>query len=133
MRAYVLALAMIAGLALADTPTKPVQNQASAAYGAPKHEQRGTKDAPLFVEGLVTTQRSEDEAQRQADEGKDKAAVDERVARYTGFSAGFTLLLFLASALRLACSPGNCNLSRTASKIRPLLRMPPSCPLTPPN
>ena len=63
-----------------------------------QNEHRGSKNAPVFIDGEVTTKKDEEETRSENIERVFKAGIDRRIANYTGYLALFTFLLFVFTA-----------------------------------
>jgi hypothetical protein len=108
MRWFLLSLALIVGVVHSQEPvpspakaSEPPKAQAKSGKQRAKAEQRGSKNAPLFVEGHVTTTKSKADAERDAEEGKDKSANDHLVMVFTGLTALFTFALSSIAGFQL--------------------------------
>jgi hypothetical protein len=98
MRVLFIALLCIASIAWAQSPDR---GQLTGEGKKAVTEERGTEKAPLFLKGEVTTEKSEAEAASDAEERKEKRAVDETLVRYTGLSALFAFLIFVAACFQM--------------------------------
>lgn len=111
MRWIVLALVLVAGSAWSNDPVKP---QTMGGDQKTKAEQRGTEKAPIFVKGDVTTQKTKEEADGDAEDRKQKSAVDKSLVKYTGLNALFTLFLFMVALAQVGLFVWQLRLMREA-------------------
>lgn len=95
MRWLSLVLVLALGAAWSADGAKP---QTYSGAQNTKSEQRGTEKSPVFVKGDVTTKKNEQEANDDAKDRKEKAAIDKALIEYTRLAAIFTFMLFFAAA-----------------------------------
>lgn len=98
----------------------PPQGKAGDANHGPKAEQRGTKESPLFVEGLITAKPSEQETARETRESKEKSANENLSIRLSGLNAlftGFLMLIALVQAYLFLRQLGYMRVSLRDTKI----------------
>lgn len=111
MRWIVLALVLVAGSAWSNDPVKP---QTMGGNQKAKAEQRGTEKAPIFMKGDVTTQKTKEEADGDAEDRKQKSAVDKFLVKYTGLNSLFTLFLFVVALAQVGLFVWQLRLMREA-------------------
>ena len=94
MRTRNLGIAMAASILIAGGASGALPQKASTA-----NAMRGTQESPFFVQGNVTFEKSQTDAQRDAESDKEKATTDVKAVGYSRWTAIFT---GLAAAIAFA-------------------------------
>jgi hypothetical protein len=93
MSCFVFAILAYSGLPLAVEPQSGSKHT--------HQEQRGTENAPYFIDGHVTTRKDNAEAQKDAKESKEKSEIEMALVKWTAWLAVVTFLLFLAAVVQI--------------------------------
>lgn len=97
-----------------SSPEKPKPHRGKQKTAA---EQRGTEQAPFFVKGEVTTQKSKEERDTDAEERQQETSVEKTLVEYTGFSALFTLVLAVIALAQVGLFVWQLTLIRTSLNV----------------
>jgi hypothetical protein len=81
----------------APVMTQPPQPDPQAGKQRTKEEERGTQDAPLFMKGEITTQKSERDARDDGEERKERGVLERELVHYTGLSFYVAVVMVLVA------------------------------------